>query len=221
MKQIQSKRIYLVPLTDEELRKRGDDCCDEHMKNAYAQMLDGCLAHPDDRLWYTEWDIRLKEGGTGIGGLSFKGPPVNGEVELGYGIDEEWRGQKFATEAAYALIEWAFGHDGVYFVTAETEPDNAASRRVLEKLAFKPVGLGAEGPRFEKEKAQPNWFSIFMCLGMGAGCAIGAALGGIAAGMSTGIAIGLAVGLLLDAGEKRTREKLRILRGVPKPPKTE
>jgi RimJ/RimL family protein N-acetyltransferase len=38
------------------------------------------------------------------------------------------------TEAARALIDWAFQQDGVSALIAETEKQNKASQRVLEKL---------------------------------------------------------------------------------------
>ncbi len=39
----------------------------------------------------------------------------------------------------------------VVFVEAETDPDNKASQRVLEKRGFAPDGTGVEGPRFVLE----------------------------------------------------------------------
>lgn len=45
----------------------------------------------------------------------------------------------------------AFGQKDVVFVEAETDPDNKASQRVLEKCGFVPDGTGVEGPRFVLE----------------------------------------------------------------------
>lgn len=39
----------------------------------------------------------------------------------------------------------------VVFVEAETDPDNKASQRVLEKCGFVPDGTGVEGPHFVLE----------------------------------------------------------------------
>ena len=111
-------------------------------------MLDGCLAHPDQWLWYTPWLIVLKDG-TLVGDICFKGLGDNGTVEIGYGINPPHEGQGYATEAVDTMVRWAFGPPGVTRVEAETEPGNAASRRVLAKCGFTPTGtLGAEGPRF-------------------------------------------------------------------------
>ena len=46
-------------------------------------------------------------------------------------------------------LKWAFDNTGVVAVEAESDPDNAASQRVLEKCGFLATGeIGEEGPRF-------------------------------------------------------------------------
>ena len=125
---------------------------DEGMKAAYGQMLDGCLQHPDQYDWYAMWMIERKDG-THIGDFCFKGAPVNGAVEIGYGIFDAYQGQGYASEAVQAAVTWALDQSGVHCVEAETEPDNKASQRVLEKCGFRPSGTtGEEGPRFYREK---------------------------------------------------------------------
>ena len=48
-----------------------------------------------------------------------------------------------------AAVHWALQQPGVKRVEAETEPDNRASRRVLEKCGFLPTGtFGEDGPQF-------------------------------------------------------------------------
>ena len=59
------------------------------------------------------------------------------------------------------LARWAFGRPDVTALEAETDPENAASQRVLEKCGFKASGvLGEEGPRFilfkEKKMTEVN-----------------------------------------------------------------
>jgi [ribosomal protein S5]-alanine N-acetyltransferase len=65
------------------------------------------------------------------------------EVELGYTLGREWWGLGYATEAARACLEIAFGRVGLDQVIALVIPDNRASIRVLEK-----VGMSRVGPRF-------------------------------------------------------------------------
>lgn len=57
-------------------------------------------------------------------------------AELGYCFREDAWGQGYATEAASAILTWAFEALPLRRVQAETDTRNAASARVLEKLGF-------------------------------------------------------------------------------------
>ncbi len=212
MKPIKTKLLYITPSSADELRAAVHREADPHMKQALSEMLAGCEADPKQYLWYTDWLVTLRESGETVGSLGFKGPPKNGEVELGYGIDPAFAGHGYATEAAKALIDWAFTQPEVYFIMGEAEAENAASLRILEKLGFVPAGQGEEGPRFEKERPIISWMSIYMCLGVGTGMSFGAALDKLSIGMCLGVAIGLALGTSLDAADKKKRADLRKLR---------
>ena len=206
---IKTKRLRLSPMSDERMEQLIDSTEDASLKQAYTEMLDGCKADPENRLWYTAWEIMLKSDGTFIGDLCFKGPQKNASVEIGYGLSEAYWGNGYATEAAQALIQWAFSQKNVYFVEAETEPDNAASRRVLEKLGFQPDGVGKEDPRFVLEKPETPWLPIYLCLGMSIGLTFGVSLGSIPLGLCFGAAFGLCLGTAMDSSEKKTRKSLQ------------
>jgi [ribosomal protein S5]-alanine N-acetyltransferase len=101
----------------------------------------------------------LIDDGTQVGIGSFKGPPVEGAVEIAYAIVPEHQSRGFATAAARAMAEYAFRSDGVLRVRAHTLPDGAASQRVLQKAGFRYVGdfLDPEDGlvrRFELTKGQ-------------------------------------------------------------------
>ncbi len=120
------------------------------MKQAYSEMLVGCKQNPEERIWYAVWNIQKNvEAGRSVGDLSFKGLNSNGMVEIGYGIKKEYEGQGYMTEAVTAMAKWASEQIGVKYVEAETDPDNKASQRVLEKSGFILKGsMGVEGPRY-------------------------------------------------------------------------
>ena len=61
----------------------------------------------------------------------------NGEVETGYGINEKYRCQGFMSEALTAISDWALNQSKVLKVIAETEKENTASHKVLQKCGFK------------------------------------------------------------------------------------
>jgi len=72
-----------------------------------------------------------------------------GTVEIGYGINPGYEGKGLMTEAVTAVVNWAAEQPGVLSIEAETEPNNIASQRVLEKAGFIRSGIsGAEGPRY-------------------------------------------------------------------------
>jgi RimJ/RimL family protein N-acetyltransferase len=70
----------------------------------------------------------------GFAGLwPFRDPP---EIELLYGIGEPFWGQGCAGEIARAVIAYCFDVLDMAAIAASTDVANAASVRVLEKLAF-------------------------------------------------------------------------------------
>lgn len=76
-----------------------------------------------------------------IGDIGFKGEPdPTGSVEIGYGIIPRYAGHGYMTEAARAMIDWAFQQPGVRRVTANCLNDNRASIGVLEHLGMQRVG---------------------------------------------------------------------------------
>ena len=76
-----------------------------------------------------------------IGMGSFKGPPgADGVVEIAYGVVPDYQRKGYATEAAQALVAFAFGSGRVRVVLAHTLPDATASTRVLKKCGFRHIG---------------------------------------------------------------------------------
>ena len=145
---IETKRLRIYPATQEQMEAFIAAEKVPELKKAYTEMLESCLRHPDQWRWYAMWMIDLRDG-THIGAFCFKGLDTNGMVEIGYGILEDYRGQGCATEAVDAVVAWALRQPAVTHVEAETEPNNKASQRVLEKCGFHPCGvIGEEGPRF-------------------------------------------------------------------------
>ena len=77
-----------------------------------------------------------------IGTAGFKGRAHDdGMVEIAYGVAPGFQGQGYATEAAGALVDYAFGTPGVQLVRAHTRPEPNASTRVLLKNGFRQCGM--------------------------------------------------------------------------------
>ena len=151
---IETKRLRIYPASREQMEALIAAETVPELQKAYSEMLEGCLRHPDQRQWYAMWRIDLRDG-THVGDLCFKGLDPSGTAEIGYGIQEAYQGQGYAAEAVDAVVAWALRQPAVTRVEAETEPNNRASRRVLEKCGFHPSGVvGEEGPRFYRESEQ-------------------------------------------------------------------
>jgi ribosomal-protein-alanine N-acetyltransferase len=61
-------------------------------------------------------------------------------ASMGYCLREEAWGHGYATEAAHAVLQWAYDRLDLNRVQAETDTRNIASARVLEKLGFRREG---------------------------------------------------------------------------------
>ena len=203
---MKTKRLLLRPMSPEALEAKIAALSDPELKKAYGEMLSGCREKPEDFLWYSPWQMIRKTDGKALGDLCFKGAPRKGTVEIGYGIDEDYAGQGYTSEALGAMLDWAFAQNNVYAVEAETEPDNAASRHILEKFRFLPTGEGAEGPRFRREKPQTSWMAVYMCFGASIGCAMGSLMENIGAGMCYGMAMAMCLGAAMDASQRKRRK---------------
>lgn len=147
---LKTKRLNLYPASDAQMERLIEEQTIPELRAAYQEMLDGCLRHPEQWAWYAVWMMEKNDGGgETVGTLSFKGLGADGVLEIGYGVNPDYEGQGYTTEAVSAVVSWAAAQEGVNRIEAETEESNTASQRVLEKTGFRPNGvLGEEGLRF-------------------------------------------------------------------------
>jgi RimJ/RimL family protein N-acetyltransferase len=89
------------------------------------------------------WFVTLD--GAVIGDCGIHGEPdASGTVEIGFGLAEPFRGQGYGTELVAAVATWLQAQPAVTLVVGRTEPDNIASRRVMERAGFTTDGAGDE-----------------------------------------------------------------------------
>lgn len=74
--------------------------------------------------------------GTLIGRAGFHHPPRDGESELGYEIDPEYRRRGYASEAVRGLLGWGFSSSDLERAVACIAPANHVSLRMIEALGF-------------------------------------------------------------------------------------
>jgi RimJ/RimL family protein N-acetyltransferase len=102
--------------------------------------------HPEWKGWLAWYAVRLDNDYPMLcGSIGFKGPPdERGMVEIGYSVLPEFQGQGLATEMIAGIVQWAKHQPRVRRIEAETNTDNKASIRVLEKNNFVCAGEGVE-----------------------------------------------------------------------------
>jgi RimJ/RimL family protein N-acetyltransferase len=91
-------------------------------------------------LGYGMWALERKSDGALVGRAGFLNPPGWPGFEIGWMVGREHWGQGYATEAARAALELAFGELGRERVISLIRPGNARSIRVAEKLGERLAG---------------------------------------------------------------------------------
>jgi len=84
--------------------------------------------------YYVELDGDL------VGSAGFKGPPVNGIVELAYGTDEKYRNMGIGTKICKLLVDLSLKTDPLIKITAKTFSKYNYSTRILQKNKFICIG---------------------------------------------------------------------------------
>ena len=109
-------------------------------------------ANPGDGPWRI-WLVILRDDRIAIGAVTLKGPPRNGEVELGWGVLPSMRRMGFATEAVAAMLVRLEQLPEIRRITATIGDDNPASLRVATRFGFKKTSeLRRELPVYERVK---------------------------------------------------------------------
>jgi ribosomal-protein-alanine N-acetyltransferase len=86
------------------------------------------------------WRIRvIVEQATNVvvGSVNMKGPPdARGDVEIGWGVNEDRRRRGYAFEATAAVMGWAASQPGVHRFSATIPDDNVSSQALARKLGM-------------------------------------------------------------------------------------
>lgn len=91
------------------------------------------------------WDFHptfaVEYEGAAIGDVNLRVDQATRTASIGYGIDSRYWNSGFTTEAAGAVIDWAFRELGLVRIEATADSENLGSWRVMEKLGMQREGL--------------------------------------------------------------------------------
>jgi len=174
MENIVTKRLYLVPFTQEivkaaiignsELaRVLGVTVLPNWPDEEFIQNLPVIADILSKYALQSQWGwgslIIHKAENTLIGHVMIKiipdttGSPTN-SVELGYQVAPSYRQQGYASEAAKAMVNWTLCQPGMEKVTARCDADNIGSKRVLEKIGMRLIETRGEVLIWELSKTE-------------------------------------------------------------------
>lgn len=109
------------------------------------------------------WAVCLKDGGKLIGHLYFQyeEPPLM-TWQLGYVFNPAYYGNGYATEASRRMLRYGFGELGAHRITAGADVRNAASWRLLERLAMRRETHMLQGIFFKRgADGSPEWIDSY------------------------------------------------------------
>jgi RimJ/RimL family protein N-acetyltransferase len=118
----------------------------EYDEGAQKFFLDQLNLGGAEMVGWSVWYAVLRRGSQKAGPLiasgGFLGPPDEaGEVEIGYSVLPDWRGNGYVTEMVDELVRYAFEDARVRRIIAHTTSQNPGSFKVLEHLGFHDSGV--------------------------------------------------------------------------------
>ena len=138
---LQTRNLELVLSTVEETLEGIEAMPEENKKLLSPEWLELAKNATTPSPWIHGFSMNHRSNGSTVGECGFKGPPSReGMVEIAYIVQPEQQCKGYATEAARALVEFAFSNDDIKVVWAHTLPESNASTRVLTKCNFQNLG---------------------------------------------------------------------------------
>lgn len=107
------------------------------MKRVYSIKIQHIQRDPSHLLYYTYWLILHKKDRRYLGSIGPKGlPDEEGNLEIGYGLEEEAQGYGYMVEALEAFSDFALNYLSIKRVKAITQIENSSSQQVLKRAGF-------------------------------------------------------------------------------------
>ncbi len=155
---IQTPRLVLRPWQLMDVDEVLDYASDEEFARYVGMPQPYERRHAEEfvaRMLLRDWDVHptfaITLDGVAIGDMNIRIDAVHHLAEIGYGISRTHWGKGYTTEAARAVISWAFETFTLAKVMGRADSRNVASWKVMEKLGMHREGL-LRGHRLLREE---------------------------------------------------------------------
>lgn len=165
MKRIETERLILRPLTQSDANAvfewAGDPLVNRYMPYPLHK------SPADAEEWIrslgekNEFCFCLKDSGKVIGAGSIVYDAEHAAYELGYNLNRAYWGMGYATEAAKALVSWAYESLGARDFFARHATANTASGNVLKKCGFRFESYG-QYPRYDGSLFEASYYALHL-----------------------------------------------------------
>lgn len=148
MTEIETERLLLRPWRDEDLEPYARICADSEVmsylpaalsREESAEQMARFVRHWEE-LGYGLWAVEQRASGEFIGFVALmyqdEWPEGEHKTEVGWRLGRDHWGRSLATEGALASVRYGFEGLGLERIISITLPENAASRRVMEKCGL-------------------------------------------------------------------------------------
>lgn len=145
---IETERLLLRPWRDEDLDAYARMCADPEVmrylpavltREESERQVSGFVRHWEER-GFGLWAVEEKSGSRFIGFIGLARhddwPVDEHNVEVGWRLDRNFWGRGLATEEAVASLRYGFEKLGLGRIISIAHPQNAGSRRVMEKAGL-------------------------------------------------------------------------------------
>lgn len=157
--------LVLQPMTQADIAHVHHGLSHPDVIRYYAVRFMTLEATQEQMDWYAKleregagqwWAIRSATDGAFLGGIGITNiHPVHKRCELGYWLLPEHWGKGIMRAALGCVMDHVFNTLGLHRISAEVEPENEASARLLRK-----AGFNHEGTLRECEMKDGQWVSL-------------------------------------------------------------
>lgn len=156
---MKTDRLYLRERTKQLLEKLLCQSSEEQMNflgiedpDQLQQELTRIEKRFSEKTDWKKWDLIERVTQKVIGSCGFHNWYAEHErAEIGYSLNEKYRGKGYMLEALKSVIDHGFNEMKLNRIEAFIKPDNAPSKRIIEKLGFKKEGVLREHYKSENQ----------------------------------------------------------------------